>query len=59
MKPKIKVKIRKEKESIAVPGKPMTEQAFHAVIEKAEKGPFFPIAELEKYIQKWKEKYAK
>ncbi len=56
---KAKVKIKIPKESLILPGKPMSEIEFQSVIKKAEKGPFFPIEELEKHIQKWKEKYGK
>lgn len=45
--------------NLAIPGSSLTIKELKALIEKSEKGPFFPIEELKKKINRWKRKSGK
>ncbi|MBI2270487.1 MAG: hypothetical protein HYU69_09055 [Bacteroidetes bacterium] len=45
--------------NLAIPGSSLTAEGLKFLIEKSEKGPFYPIEELKKRIDKWKRKSEK
>ena len=50
----------KNKRNLAIPGDPMTQSEFEALIKEAEKGPFKSIDNLkEDVIALWQKKYGK
>ena len=49
-------KVKTKKNNLAIPGEPMSEAEFHALIREAEKGPFYTLEESKKIFEKWKKK---
>jgi hypothetical protein len=54
------MKTQKENsKNLAIPGKPMSQEEFAALIKEAEKGPFFTLEESKKHFEEWRKKISK
>jgi hypothetical protein len=51
-----KVKIKR---NLAIPGEPMSQDEFVALIKEAEKGPFFTLEEIKAKMDVWKKSLKK
>jgi len=53
----------KSKRNLAIPGEPMSQEEFVALIKEAEKGPFKSLGSFDEFktriVSKWKKKYGK
>lgn len=53
----------KNKRNLAIPGEPMSQEEFVALIKEAEKGPFKPLGTFEEFkndvLTAWEKKYGK
>jgi Txe/YoeB family toxin of Txe-Axe toxin-antitoxin module len=53
----------KTKRNLAIPGEPISQEEFVALIKEAEKGPFYELGSFEDFkkriLGKWKKKYGK
>lgn len=52
-------KIRIRNKSAILPGEPLSEKAFNAMIKEAEMGPFLSETEYKKAFDKWRKKLKK
>lgn len=53
----------KTKRNLAIPGEPMAQEEFAALIKQAEKGPFKPLGSFDEFksdvLSTWKKMYGK
>ncbi len=49
----------KNNRNLAIPGDPMSQPEFEALIKEAEKGPFYSAEELSKKMELWKKSLKK
>jgi hypothetical protein len=48
--------IKTKKRNLAIPGEPMSQAEFEALIKEAEKGPFLTLEESRKKFEEWRRK---
>ncbi len=46
--------VKNKKLNLAIPGEPMSQKEFEALIKEAEKGPFYSDEEFRKKFDKWR-----
>ena len=49
----------KTKRNLAIPGEPMSQEEFVALIKEAEKGPFYTLEEITRKFNLWKKSLKK